>query len=138
MPKRIDGKPVFDAKESIFLHISKNDCRDGDPKRPESCAAARTIFRELKAIDCRVHLGRVYVRQNKGNWLRYQTSQALRAEIIAFDRGGKFMPGEYKIAALQPSQHRGKRKVSKVAKSLVPQRGNRTPHRITNVRAGPA
>jgi hypothetical protein len=133
MTKAIDGKPVIDAKSSITLHIAKQDCVGANPKRPESCAAARNIKRDLKAIDCRVHLSRVYIRQNKGNWQRYATPANLRAEIIAFDRGGAFEPGDYILSPLQPTQRKRNRSTKPIRKR-VPQRGNRT----ANVRTGAA
>ena len=102
--KAIDGIAVTNAAKPITLHILAGDCKGGDPKRPATCAAARAIKRELGAIDCRVHLGRVYIRQNKGNWQRYMTPASLRNEIIAFDRGGDFSPGEYVLPAITPSK----------------------------------
>lgn len=138
--KSIDDIPVTDAKKPITLHILPTDCKNGDPKQPSTCAAARAIKRELGAIDCRVHLGRVYIRQNKGNWQRYQTPKSLRAEVIAFDRGGAFAPGEYTLTPLQPSQRAGKRTWKPVKrKGSVPQRGNKVKrHLVADVRGGPA
>lgn len=140
--KEIDGKPVLDAKHQIVLHITSEDCQGADPKRPMTCAAAKAIKREMKASDCRVHLSRVYIRQNKGNWQRYKVPAALRSEIVAFDRGGIFEPGDYVLSPLQPSLQNGarpnkKRKPPQGKK--VPQRGNRAKRHLTaNVRTGPA
>lgn len=86
--KAIDDIPVIDAKRPLTLHINPADCKGADPQRPSTCAAAKAIKRELQAIDCRVHLSRVYIRQNDGNWQRYRTPKSLRTEIVAFDRGG--------------------------------------------------
>lgn len=140
--KEIDGYPILDAKRSITLHITKGDCNNADPKQPSTCAAARTIRRELKAIDCRVHLGRIYIRQNKGNFQRYETPKALRNEIIAFDRGGEFAPGEYVLKPLPISQQTGKRQGSKPkfkhSRNNPNRKKRKSPHVVINVRNGPA
>lgn len=138
MPREIDGKIIVDAKRSVTLHISKADVAKSDRKRPESCAAANCIKRELHAKEVRVHLSRVYIRTNEGNWQRYVTPDNLRSEIIAFDRGGSFAPGEYKLIPFQPS-HRLAKKRKSGKSGKFPQRGNRQkPHVVKDVRTGPA
>jgi hypothetical protein len=139
--KAIDGKPVLDAKKPIVLNITPNDIAKADRKEPADCAVARACRRELHAKEVRVHLGRVYVRQNEGNWLRFMTPRSLRSEIIAFDRGGSFEPGEHKLAAPQPSKRAtGKRQGSVKPKGRPKSRGpkRRAPHVVTDVRGGPA
>lgn len=138
MPKEIDGKPIIDAKRAVVIHITDSDVDNADPKKPENCAAAACIKRELHAHEVRVHLSRVYILANKGNWQRYVTPDNLRNEIIAFDRGGKFAPGEYKLVPFQPAHRLGKKRKSGKSKTH-PQRGNRaTPHVVKDVRNGPA
>lgn len=138
--KEIDGIPVIDAKKSIQLEINERDVKFADKKEPADCAAARACRRSLHAIEARIHLGRVYIRMNKGNWNRYITSRPLRAEIIAFDRGGAFEPGEYSLLAPGPNKKlTGKRKGG--IKPFIRGASNkkrRKPHVVTNVRNGPA
>lgn len=138
--KSIDGIPVTNARRGLELHITTRDCNGGDPKRPSTCAAARAIRRELGAIDCRVHLARVYVRQNKGNWTRYMTPKALAREIVAFDRGGNFQPGTYALPAPTPSkQATGTRQGTKPKQKKGRRTGKRRVYIATqNVRSGPA
>ena len=100
---KINGLPVFDAKETIVLRINKTDVKDGRVKDPHKCAAALACMRQLHVTDARVHVGRTYVRR-KGHWDRYLTSPALRSEIVSFDRGGRFEPGEYTLLKIQPSR----------------------------------
>lgn len=133
----IDGLPVTDAKRPMTLHISKRDCSYGNPKHPDTCAAAKCIKREYKAIDCRVHVSRVYIRQNNGNWLRYVAPQALRTEVIAFDRGGRFMPGEYLLSPPKPSKPRKYRAPKKGGKRKS--NGHRMKaHVVEDIRNGPS
>lgn len=101
---KINGLPVVDAHKKVKLHINNNDIRNGDNKDPASCAAARACMRELTGIDeARVHMSRTYLRTGN-KWKRYTTSAALRTEIVAFDRGGKFAPGAYMLGPCQPSK----------------------------------
>lgn len=137
--QELDGKPVFNAKRPITLTINKNDVAKANPKEPMDCAVARACRRELHAKEVKVHLGRVYIRQNEGNWLRYLTPKAMRQEIITFDRGGAFEPGTFQLAAPQPSKQTGKRQ-SKSNKRAAPgsTKKRMAPHVVTNVRTGPA
>jgi hypothetical protein len=97
----INGKRVINAKTSVVITISKVDVERGDMKEPESCAAALACQRQLHAAETRIHIGRCYLLID-GVWKRYQTSPALRNEIIAFDRGGTFEPGEYTLKRINP------------------------------------
>ena len=136
--KAIDGKPVMDAKSPVKIIVTRNDVTKADVKHPESCAAARAALRDLHAKEVRVHLGRVYVRFNESNWLRFETPKDLRAEIIAFDRGGAFEPGGFTLKPL----HTGKRPTGKTqggVRSRIRSRKLQKPRTILkNVRTGPA
>lgn len=138
--KTIDGLPVFDAKKPIKLHVTSADIRNADKKKPNSCAVAKACYRELHAKEVRVHLSRVYVRTNDMNWQRYMTPVNMRQEIVAFDRGGKFAPGEYHIMKPNPAKKTGKQQGSTTNQSPKPKKKgkNREYHRITDVRTGPA
>ncbi len=99
----IGGIPVVDATKPITLKISANDIKKGANKNPGACAAALACLRQIKGIErARVHIGRTYILKG-GKWQRYLTPLSLRSEIVAFDRGGKFQPGEYVIKPLAPS-----------------------------------
>jgi hypothetical protein len=136
--KTIDGLPIVDAKKPLTLTIIDNDINKASIKEPADCAVARACRRQFMAKEVRVHLARVYLRTNKGNWVRYMTPRYLRSEIIAFDRGGKFMPGEFKLAPPNPADRLGaKRKTGpKIAKKAPLRRATR--HIVTDVRNGPA
>lgn len=138
--KAIENLPVIDAKRPVALRITADDVRRADPKRPDECAAARACRRDLHAIEARVHLSRIYVRTTKDKWTRYSTPAALRSEIIAFDRGGAFAPGQYTLSPLKPSS----RVVGQQGSGTNQRQKNRSQkkrrryHVITDVRIGPA
>lgn len=107
----IGGKPIINATRKVKVHIEPKDIKGGKNKDPGACAAARALLREIpNCVAARVHLGRTYLLNNKGNWLRYKTPEALRGEIIAFDRGGSFQPGEYELRPVAPSEMSPKKK----------------------------
>lgn len=101
----IGGKKVVNARQRVTLRISAKDARTGASKDPGACAAAKAAMREIpNCTMARIHLGRAYLFDNKTDtWKRYKTTDALRSEIIAFDRGGKFEPGTYDLRPLSPS-----------------------------------
>jgi hypothetical protein len=104
---RIAGRKVINATKGITITVSNGDIGGADLKAPGNCAMARACKRQLKK-EARVHITRMYISVNGGTWLRYLVPQNLKAEIVAFDRGGRFMPGKYKLYAPQPSLRTGK------------------------------
>jgi hypothetical protein len=133
----IDGMPVIDAKKPLKLEVSRDDVKTASKKLPNACAVAKACYRELHAKEVRVHLSRVYVRTNNAFWTRYVTPKSMRTEIIAFDRGGKFVPGVFHMAAPQPSKRLGPK--DNGGKSTKP---NNKPKKlyavVRDVRLGPA
>lgn len=133
----IDGRPVKDARRSMPITITKEDVKAARRKRPDTCAIAQTCMRQPGVKEVRIHLTRAYVRKGNGAWERLKVPRNLRSEIIAFDRGGRFAPGEYVLYKISPSDRyqarpqrepgprTGKRKVRKM-------------HYVTDVRSGPA
>ena len=100
----IAGKKVVDARRPVKIVITERDARIGGNKNPSGCAAALAAKRDIpECISARVHIGRVYIEQ-KDKWVRFMTPDSLRSEIIAFDRGGSFQPGEYELKAPGPSE----------------------------------
>lgn len=131
----IDGIPVIDAKKPLDIKITKRDISLADNKEPADCAVARACRGSLHALEARVHLGRVYLRMNKGSWTRYVTTKPLRTEIIAFDRGGTFEAGTYVLKPPSPSKSIGAKR--KRGPHLTKGKPRQRPHVVTNVRNGP-
>lgn len=143
----INGKKVVDATKKIKIHITKRDATDGANKNPSSCAAARAAKRDIpECISARVHIGRVYIETEK-KWIRYFTPDSLRTEIIAFDRGGEFQPGEYELKAPTPAETEEGRKnysrseTNRNKTGASPTKGPRKPliakiqrHNVTGIR----
>jgi hypothetical protein len=100
---KIDGKPVYDAKSKLVIEINRQDIIAGKSKDPSSCAAARACLRQVpKCTSVRVYKSRAFLKLGE-KWFRYHTPATMRLEIVAFDRGAKFLPGVYTLTPLQPS-----------------------------------
>ncbi len=100
--QKINGLPVKNGKKSISIMVTAQDVKRASVKDPTNCVAAIACRRDLGCTEARVHVGRTYLRFN-GHWDRYHTSPNLRSEIIAYDRSGKFVPGEYVLRRMQPT-----------------------------------
>lgn len=95
--KQIDGRPVANASMPIRLSVTEADIKNGAPKNPYACAIALAAVRQVKgATAAKVHLSCVYI-MIKGEWRRYRTPEYATREIVAFDRGGRFIPGDYDL-----------------------------------------
>jgi len=137
---KINGLPVVDASKPLRIEITPSDVEKGNTKDPGGCAAARAIMRQEHCTQARVHLGRTYIKDDeRKRWVRYRTPMAIRAEVISFDRGSEFAPGEYVIPPMQPS-HRGDGKRRKIAKPGTghgrnnPRKTKSKPHVVSGVR----
>jgi hypothetical protein len=134
---RINGLPVRDATKRVRLVIAPQDCKFGTSKAPDMCAAARAAVRQVPhCSEARVHIARTYLKIGD-HWVRYQTAEALRDQIITFDKGGKFDAGEYYLKPLPKSMllSRGHAKGPK-PKFKHGRKGHHRlkPHRVKGVR----
>lgn len=100
-----EGLPVVDASKDVVLHIKKCDIDGSKKKDPLNCAAARAGKREF-GTEVKVFLSRMYVKNSK-NWVRYLTPNNAAREIVSFDRGSAFIPGEYLFKRASPGQQLG-------------------------------
>lgn len=100
--RMIDRKPVVDADKPVTLQITQSDCKHGSKKDPTRCAAALALKRATGCDECRVHIACTYLRFGN-KWLRYATPPSLKAEIISFDRGGGFYPGDFRLHPMPAS-----------------------------------
>lgn len=95
--KRIDGMEVENGARRLRVDVTKRDIERGAPLNPNSCAVARACIRQIDGVTAaKVHLGVVYLLQ-RGIWRRWKMPEYGRIEIIAFDRGGKFVPQQIEL-----------------------------------------
>ena len=138
--KMIDGLPVFDAKRPLRLSITTQDIVGASPKHPQDCAMARAAMRALHVIEARVHLTRTYLRTNNHNWVRYETPGRVRAEIIAYDRGGTFQPLDVRLNPITAGLRKRLAERKRVSYKTPPnkRRPMQKPQIVKDVRSGPA
>lgn len=94
--KRIDGQPVANGHRRIRVKVTAADIKDGAPLNPNSCAIARACIRQVPNVTAaKVHLGRLYLLfAGHARWQRWFVPEYATREIVAFDRGGRFVPQE--------------------------------------------
>jgi hypothetical protein len=131
--KTIQAYPVKNATKPLVLAILPSDIEQATRKDPATCAIACAARRSFGTDEVRIHLSRIYVRVGK-EWRRYMTPDSLRSEIIAFDRGGSFSPGEHWLATPPPAKRTGKRQGSDTASSGGRGKKRRAYHYTDDVR----
>lgn len=134
---QIKGKAIEDAVNPVVIKVSKGDIKGGVPKNPSKCVIARTCRRQLKTA-AKMYLTRIYILNGKGTWYRYMVPRNLRAEIIAFDRGGKFFPDEFVLHPPSPSKKLGYSKHGNTPHKDTGLKPRRKPIYVRGVRTGPA
>jgi hypothetical protein len=95
--KRIDGEPVANGMTRLRVKVTAQDIEKGQPLNPNACAIARACVRQLKnVVAAKVHKGRLYLKfEGQARWRRWTVPEYATREIVAFDRGGRFIPGDY-------------------------------------------
>lgn len=97
-----EGLPVVDAVEDVSIVITPTDVKNSKVKNPGECAAALAGRRELHR-EVRVFVSRMYVKDKTSSgqerWIRFVTPENISREIVSFDRGASFEPGEYSFKA---------------------------------------
>lgn len=136
---KIAGVEVEDASEPLVITVNKTDVRIGAKKNADTCAMARALCRQTGCEAAKVHFSRAYIKQGR-KWLRFAVPPALRSEVLAFDRGGEFAPGEYRLHPVQPTVRLDApvRRKTGHRNGKKPQRGNRPRqpyHVVSGVRA---
>lgn len=131
------SRNVVDAKKDIGLHITARDIRRGNNKEPGGCAAALACLRETHAVQAMVYLSKTFVQfKRNGPWHRLMTPRNLASEIIAFDRGGEFMPGDYTLRAPKaPSEKLGYKKAPETNRQRPLRKNRRRARIIAHVRS---
>ncbi len=133
--KMFEGLPVVDASADVCVSVTPADIRNASTKQPGKCAAAVAGSRELKR-EVKVFLSRMYVKDEaKKRWVRFITPGNAAREIISFDRGSAFEPGDYTFKAPSPCQRLGTPR-SRTARDGGPHKGKQ--HVTANIRVSAA
>lgn len=135
---------VVDATEGVTVEVTKEDCRGGRKKDPQSCALAKACVRSKVCDAAVIGIGNSYL-INGNVATRYQTSIGVAREITSFDRHQDFASGrDYLLSKVSPQKrlgaHRFQNKVSgprltkKVENAIVHKHSHKGGHRTTRIR----
>lgn len=91
-----DVEVVKDASRNVTIEVTKKDINSSQVKNLKSCAIAQACKRAMHLDGVVISRSIAYLVKDK-HAIRYVLSDAATKEIIAFDRGGSFEPGEYKL-----------------------------------------
>jgi hypothetical protein len=128
---QLKGSAVEDAKHDLVLIVLPRDIKFASKKNDRTCVVAKACSRQEK-MEALIHLTKVYLR-NGGNWIRYCLPPALRNELIAFDRGGAFIPDTYVLRAPQGGVRLGVKR--KHTRTNTLKRPRRKPQYVKDIRA---
>jgi hypothetical protein len=98
---------VRDAKESITISVSARDVSGGRAKDHKNCPIAGACKRGLPIQYAIISKSTAYIVDKNMVATRYLVSGGAREELISFDRGGSFQPGEYSLYAPTARQKLG-------------------------------
>lgn len=107
------GLVLLDAAKPLEIEVKTCDIKNSKSCHPRDCAIARALVRE-GFVEAFVFRSTVWVADGKGHLVRYGLPASLQKEVVAFDRGAKFMPGDYYLSA---SPNRARNKKQRAGKS---------------------
>lgn len=91
-----DVTSVKDAKNHLRLEIGQCDIDKGERSNGERCAVAQNVKRTQRCDGVMVARSVCYIKRGT-TAIRYIVPLHIQKELIAFDRGGAFMPGIYEL-----------------------------------------
>lgn len=127
---------VRDAKEPIEIEVTKGDSNAKAVKDHTACAMAVACKRKLKLDGVIVSRCAAYLIKDKIA-MRYAVPSSVTREIVSFDRGADFAPGDYYLLPPKESQLLGQRahRPSKDRAEAGNGKKRHKPHVTTGIRA---
>lgn len=101
-------KTIENSDKSIVVSVSSKDCALGKKLESSECALAKAVKRQYKADGAVIAMHNSYIIRGT-HAIRFHTSEAVKREIVSFDRHNDFAPGDYKLSPVSPSARRGYR-----------------------------
>lgn len=96
-----DVEKVKDATRAVTIEVTKRDTTSSTVKSHKACAMAVACKRALE-LDGVVISRRIAYLIKDNVATRYAVPESVTREVVAFDRGGVFEPGEYKLQKPRP------------------------------------
>lgn len=121
------GLKVRDSSRHMVITVLPEDLRGARRKNPECCAFARACKRQQK-VDAVHFLKTSAWIEKDGVLTRFILPESMKREIIAFDRGGKFAPGEYQLRRPNRSRKLGTKPKKRRGGGKETKKGYKAPH----------
>jgi hypothetical protein len=133
--KRIDGQPVANGHRRLRIKVTAADVKEGAPLNHNSCAIAVACMRQVPHLTAaKVHLGRLYLLfEGETRWRRWYVPEYATREIVAFDRGGRFVPQEIDFTP-PPVEVLARYRKPSAPRKAAPRKRRRIVHRTMDVR----
>ena len=95
-------KTVVDANHNARIEVTKSDETKANKKSHKTCAMAVACKRKFHLDGVIISANRAYlVKGDKAR--RFELPPSVTKEIVSFDRGAGFEPGEYALAKVGPT-----------------------------------
>lgn len=101
-------KSVRDADDDLMVEVTSKDEKASKRKDHNECAMATAIKRQERATSVIISSRTAYVIKGT-EAVRYKVPEAVGKEVVSFDRGSSFEPGDYKLKAMPKSGRLGAR-----------------------------
>lgn len=103
---------ISDAKKNIEIEVTNADDKAAAKRSHKTCAMAVACKRKFKLDGVVISVNRAYlVKGTKAE--RFELPPSVSREVVSFDRGGGFEPGEYQLTKPGPSNKLGTHKYKK-------------------------
>jgi len=101
-------KHVTDAGRNSVVEVTKRDTNSATVRNHKACALAVACKRKENTDGVVISVKTAYiVKGDKAT--RYALPESVSREIVSFDKGGEFSPGNYRMLAPSPSIRIGSR-----------------------------
>ena len=118
---------VTDADDDLLISVTDKDAKTSKKKDHNECAMAVAVKRQEQCSNVIISASTAYV--IKGNHAtRYKVPESASREVVSFDRGAEFEPGDYKLKAIAPSGRLGKYHAPDSRKEQRPKTGGMAKH----------
>ena len=125
---------VVDAERGAKIEVTPLDAKSKGVKDHAECAFAQACKRQMRLDGVIISRSVAYLVKGKMA-RRFLLPSSVSREVVSFDRGAGFEPGEYLLSPISPARKLGR----STSESTAPRSGNGKPkkfrHLTANVRA---
>jgi len=106
---------IEDAAECVEIEVTKQDDKIAKKKDHKTCAMAVACKRKLGLDGVLISINTAYlVKGTKAR--RYHLPQSVAREVVSFDRGAGFAPGQYQLSKVPKSLRLGTKQRNKTGR----------------------